>query len=259
MGNRKPKAGFFVIIFEGRTGSSYTVSCLNGHPHVLCYPEVLARENSPLQKKILNGMIDGAAIEQISSAWINPHYFHTLPTKRDVYQTVGFKTKLQDVWQVSQFDSFLHQHKFRLIYLKRRNLIKSALSMLNARRLVGKYGDGNWNASHKEQVQGAFYVPPDALIAQLQKRIRLEAWHQRFFDLYAENKQQFFYEDLLEDEAKFMRRLLSFLDVDDKTVQGLFFKNTPDQLEQAILNYDEIRSLFVNTYFERFFGKRVVV
>lgn len=49
-----------------------------------------------------------------------------------------------------------------------------------------------------------------------------------------------------------MLRLLHFLGVERNPLQGRFFKNTPDKLQDAILNYDEIRHLFLNTYFERF-------
>jgi len=46
---------------------------------------------------------------------------------------------------------------------------------------------------------------------------------------------------------------MSTLGVDDAEMEGRFLKNTPDRLEDAILNYDEIRHLFVGTYFDRFF------
>lgn len=252
-GQRKPSQDFFVIIFEGRTGSSYTISCLNSHPNVLCYPEILVRRPHHIQKEILDGIAQGHAIEKWPQVIINPRYFHALPADKTSFEAIGLKTKLQDVKSVSHFFDYLHKHKFRLLYLKRHNVIKSALSKLNGRRLVKKYGDGHWNALRKEQVQGAFYVPPNALLTQLEERIRFEKWHQCFFELYQGYKKQFYYEDLLRDEKHFMLQVLNFLDVEDCALQGRFFKNTPDALQDAILNYDEIRKLFSNSYFDRFF------
>lgn len=252
-GVRFPKRCFFIIVFEGRTGSSYAVSCLNSHPDIFCYPEILAHHSAIEQQDILTRLADGEKIEKSAQVNLNPMYFHGGMKQAGVLQAVGFKAKLQDIWRVSDFYDYLYRYRFRLIYLKRRNIIKSALSMLNAHHLVREYGDGHWNASRKGQVQGAFYVPPDDLLTQLQERIHLEKWHQRFFDLYEEDKIQLSYEDMLQDEGHFMSRMLGFLQVQQNTLRGRFLKNTPNRLQDAILNYDEIQRLFLNTYFERFF------
>lgn len=255
-GNRKPKQCYFVIVFEGRTGSSYTVSCLNSHSRILCYSEVLAQRPGILQKKILKGLTDGAAIEKRFSMRLNPTYYHGEIQTTDSLDAVGFKTKLQDLKDIVGFDAYLHQHDFRLVYLKRRNVIKSAISMLNAKRLVQKYGDGHWNASQKKQVQGAIYVDPDALLAQIKRRIQLEAYHQRFYGLYGGKKQVFYYEDLLQNEQVFLQELVGFLDAPPESLAGGFLKNTPDLLSDAILNYEEIQSLFRNSHFDRFFDEK---
>lgn len=250
---RKPETCFFVILFEGRTGSSFTVSCLNSHPNVLCYPEVLAHRSAKEQRQLLKHIFLGKPLERLPFVMLNKRYFHGGIVPVQPLQCVGFKTKLQDVARVSKFHGYLHDHNFRMIYLRRRNLIKSALSMLNAHRLVQKFGQGHWNASHKEQVQGAMYVSPDDLLAELTVRIRHEVWHQRFFDLYAGKKRVFFYEDLVRDARAFLEGVQDFLDVPYHDLKGVFLKNTPDRLTDAILNYDEIYALFEDTCFERFF------
>ena len=253
LGARMPTQCFFVIIFEGRTGSSYTVSCLNSHPNIFCYPEVLAHHSLEIQQKILKRVAHGQKIEGLPQVRLNQRYFHGDLQPENTFQAVGFKTKLHDVADVSRFYDYLHQNKFCLIYLKRRNVIKSAISMLNAHRMVRTFGPAHWNASDQKQVQGAFYISPGALLKQLEARICYEKWHQTFFTAYKKKKKVFYYEDLLQNERDFFFQILDFLGVDDAKMEGRFFKNTPDRLEDAILNYDEIRHLFAGTYFDRFF------
>ena len=248
MGLRSPSRGFYVIIFEGRTGSSYTVSALNQHPNVFCYPEVLARCNQMQQRELLDALILGKSITHINPYAEDPMYGARFERSHEVG---GFKVKLNDVYELEKFLDYLERHKFKLIYLKRQNILKSAISWMNARRLRRQYGF-RWNPISKSEVQGALYIDPDVLLDELAVRIRYERWHETFYDAYAGKKRIFYYENLMQNEARFFGDMFGFLEVARHPVRGTFFKNTPDQLHEAVINYDEIRDLCVDTYFERF-------
>lgn len=246
-----PAKGFFVIIFEGRTGSSYTITALNKHPGILCYPEIMANFDHEQQKAMWEALTRGESI-----ATINPYAEYHLYNwgtriQKGNFVVVGFKTKIQDVCSVSVFYDLIQKHQFKLIYLKRQNLLKAAVSWINARRL-NEQVQGHWNATNKMQVQGPLHVDLDELIVELRRRIRFERWHVDFFEAYDGDKRIFYYEDLLANEKDFFVNMQDFLGVGRRSLKGHFVKNTPDQLRDAVVNYTEVRDLCVGTYFERF-------
>jgi hypothetical protein len=60
-----------------------------------------------------------------------------------------------------------------------------------------------------------------------------------------------YYEDLLIDERTIFARVLSFLEVQPKPLQGGTLKNTSDDLREAISNFDELRSHYLGTPYEQ--------
>ena len=167
--------------------------------------------------------------------------------------SVGFKAKLYQVCELKWFFYTIQERGFRLIYLKRRNIIKSVLSACNARRLRRKYGLSN--AEKTRQVLGPVYVEPEAFLVEFGRRARIERGHEIFFEAYKFEKRMSYYEDLLDNQETFFRDLLGYLGVGFAPLTGKFVKNTPDKLSTAIRNYGEIRSLFSGTCFERLFDE----
>lgn len=247
---RDPSACFFVLLFEGRTGSSFVVSSLNTHPNVLCYPEILADRGGNRQRMILDALFAGRPVEHLNPCAANARYFkHGAHLPKDL-TAVGFKVKLQQVHDVPELHDILVGREVRLVYLRRLNIVKAAVSEINAHRLWRK--TGLWNAERADQIQGGIAVDPHRLVKRLRRRERLEAAHRAFFSLYDAPKVEILYEDLMKDEPGFFTRLLDFVGVADRPLQGSFYKNTPDLLHRAIHNYEEVSRFLSRRGFESY-------
>jgi hypothetical protein len=253
---RIPSKTFFAIIFEGRTGSSFVVSCLNSHPKALCYPEVLQDLGARKQEKVLQLIVSGEPLEHFVPRAVQPAYFHGPVQPGPGLASVGFKTKLSDVCRLGWLGTALAEDDFRLVYLKRRNIIKAVVSELNANRLREKFGMGVSNARSEKQVLGPLHVDLGQLVAKLRRRIRREEMHEEFYRKYTRHKIRLHYEDLLGDQSRFLARLLDFLELDDQPMKGRFLKALPDRLREAIQNYQEVKHLLAGTHFEQLLDER---
>lgn len=236
--HRMPSGCFFALAFEGRTGSSHVVSSLNTHPDALCYPEILADVKGPRQKDVLDAFFEGRPVERECPHAANARYFGGRHVTKARFHAVGFKLKLQQVHDLPGFHARLASPSVRLVYLKRKNLVKAAVSEINAQRLWRK--TGLWNAEEPSQVQGGVKVNPDRLVRALERRGALERAHRAFFEICGNPRLELQYEDLLADRDTFLSRLLAFLELEDLPMAGGFYKNTPDCLREAILNYREV-------------------
>ena len=150
-------------------------------------------------------------------------------------------------------DAFLllQEQGYRLIYLYRRNILKSIVSHLNSLRLREKF-PGMSNAVSEDQVMGQIEVDLPAFDYLLKFRKISESLHHWFFDNFAGDKIKMSYEELLEDEAAFSTRTLRFIGVEQQQLHGAFYKNTPDTLREAVTNYAEFAAKFQGTEYAGF-------
>lgn len=215
----------FVILFPGRTGSSLLVSCLASHPEIEAEGERLVR-------------LDAAAQDQ----WLRDHYTRT---RAEAIRAVGFKTKPKDVRDRAAFQSLLDALDVRPITLLRRNLVKLAVSTINARRI--HEATGRWN-----NAAGAPELTPIAIEPEeLEKQIAACDMAQREVMLLAEGLRApalpLEYEDLLADRDAVLGRITGFLGVRPLPMQAGTGKATPDDLRSALLNHDALREHFRGT------------
>ncbi len=211
----------FAILFPGRTGSSWLISCLNSHPEIDARGEELVGRSSRSQQrwiKRLYGGGSGAAAR-------------------------GFKSKLKDVWDLDGFRALLTEHSVRVITMDRRNKIKLAVSTINARRL--KTISGRWNQRQGEEVE----LPPLELDEAELRRVladghRVDEQLGAFADSLDLPRMHPAYEELLAAPEERMRDVQLFLGVPPTSISGDVVKNTDDDLSRAVVNYDDLRSRF---------------
>lgn len=215
----------FVVLFPGRTGSSFLISCLRSHPELLAEGEGLARKPPDEQQR-----------------WI--HELYDTP-RAQTCRAVGFKTKLKDVWNLEAFAGLLRARDVRVISLRRRNPVKLAVSTLNARRLHGQ--TGRWNRTAGVPALGPLSVTTEELAEMIDRCIAAQAEVDAFVRLLALPSTALDYEDLLEDRAEWLRGVTDFLGVAPQELHGTVEKATDDDLRVALADHDAHARHFAGT------------
>jgi LPS sulfotransferase NodH len=215
----------FVILFPGRTGSSFLVSCLSSHPEVIAEGERLVRQSASWQRDWIDGLF-GA------------------PRKAPV-RAVGFKTKLKDVADRDGFARELARHEVRLVTMARRNLVKLAVSTLNARRIHA--ATGRWNNAADAPPLGPLEAGVEEIAAMVDRCEREQREVLAFAESLARPTLHLDYEDLLVDRDAWLRRATDFLEVSPLPLASTVGKATDDDLRAALARYDEVRDHFAAT------------
>ena len=245
---RIPSRGYFVILFNGRSGSSHIVSCLNSHPHAVTYGEMFPGKSRDEQVSLVEAMIAGQPLEALTDAALPNRFRHPQTGKGTRFDAVGLKTKPGDLADREWFSSFLRAHHFKVVHLSRDNHVKRALSMIGCRIL--RQNTGLFNAVEPDQVLGSLQVDPDALFAECQKAEGAEIRLAAYVDSLGLTTHHMTYESLLEDETSSFRNLLDFLGLEPAPLQGRIHKNLNDNLRDAIRNFDEVAARFAGSRHE---------
>jgi LPS sulfotransferase NodH len=233
--SRKPVR--FVILFIGRSGSTYLVDALASHP------EICAQWEGLLGKKGADAQLQRAR-----------EFFTQSP--HGGYPAVGFKTKLSKVKDREGFAKLLGVMGARIILLQRRNTVKHVVSWVNSERIYD--ATGRWNLWTEEN-----RLPPTTIdVAKFDRRLEQVEKGKRALESYAEGMELptlwLNYEDLLVDRRATLDRVFSFLGVRVEPVQGGSIKNTSDDLREALSNFDELRSHYIGTPYEQMFDEVLV-
>lgn len=229
----RPEVTAFVLLMDGRTGSTYLTEALNKHPNVRAFKErfsTLKRDNYGAM-----GQLGWARI------FLNSHDSHL----EEGYTSLGIKTNLRDVVDPDGFASLLQGFQARIVLLQRKNIIEWAVSYFNAVRFNEQTGD--WNL-YTEQNR----LPPLSIDVELFDSWR-ESIESRMVDLeeYVATlglpTLSVFYEDLLMDEESTLATVFGFLNVPYVPVQGSTIKNTSDDLREALANFDGLKAHYTGT------------
>lgn len=224
----------FVLLFEGRTGSTYLMEGLAQHPHIEARGEML----DPLLAR-------GAAAQL---AWTRRYL---TPPWRGPYKAIGFKTKLRAILDPAGFAAILRTSPVSIIHMQRRNRIKSVVSTFKVMQLntikVGEPNAARFNIYTEDQRP----PPPVIDVAKFREILQQRVQREEALAAYIADMQRptlnLFYEDLLLDRPRVFHEVFDFLGVGDYPVSGQAIKLTSDDLRQAILNFDELRAAFVGT------------
>lgn len=223
----------FAILFPGRTGSSYFVSSLDSHPAIIARGEELVHVAAPRQAKWLARFYDEPQDAAI--------------------RAVGFKTKLKDVWDDDAFADFLRRRQVRIVTLVRRNVLKLAVSTLNAQRIAA--ATGKWNRMRGAAELSPLDVEPGQLadvVATCEKRqVRLE----RFVAGLDLPTLRIEYETLLADRDRCFAQAFEFLEVPAAPLDSNVLKATNDDLQHALANFDAIAAHFAGGPWETFLSQ----
>jgi len=216
---RRPRA--FLIFAQGRSGSELLVDLLNSSPDVHCDGEILERT------------------VYAPTAWVEAHRWR----HRD--RVYGFKVKPrqllghQRMADMGRWLAAMDARGYRLVHLRRRNLLRQAVSTIAGRR------DGVWHrrADRSASPPEAFHIDPAEVIRQLELRTRWGRLERAA--LAGLPHATVCYEDDLvgtERHQATLDRLAAWLDVESQPAVSALRPTNPGDLADRIANYDAVRA-----------------
>ncbi len=250
----------FVIIFEGRTGSSELLARLNSHPLIQAYPEILAPTCSlgadPVGKwasirDVFTRLRDGLEI----NSWLAE--YSKVGGSSESLPVRGIKTRLNEasdlVWyekagrrqnfyavEPAQFIPLIQEFNVKLIRLRRKNVVKHAVSWLRAVHLSNSR-DNLWNIRRGQPALEAININPDFLVYTIRWLLNSQRRHDEAYAAFTHRKMMINYEDImLEGDPEWQNRILRFLEVYSMPLVEFHQKLTDDGLTSSIINYGEI-------------------
>ena len=254
----------FFIWFTGRTGSTLLCDLLNSHPDVYCRMEDFSEVVLDLNHGMANENVREFKGVHYSRRICSPKKIVHDPNREQILEHLqwiysggsaacGFKFRFPA--QAAVFPEVLETLQplpgMKVIELIRDNTLKQAISLQNVDRVREDSSQVSCNLTSHTQLD------------PLQLNVELAIKHARFFL----NSRQAFrrvtnefshvlrvsYEDLNQNISSTTARVLGFLGVDvAPELATSFFKTTPDQIADAVANYDELVQAVAGTDLEAF-------
>lgn len=229
----------YVMFMMGRVGSTYLTHLLNSHPEILA-----------LSEELLDLKEEGAEAQM---AWARDFLSPPLVGR---YRVRGFNVKPHDTLDLDAFGRLLQEKQCKILHMQRRNRVKTAISVINGRRLAAQ--TGKWGLFDKANQPPSFTVDFEEFDRAIKHR---EEWDQKLEE-YIRRLQlatlPMYYEDLLQDKDAFLDRVFTFLEVKPWPVEAKTLKITNDDLSKVIENFDELRGRYEETQYEDMFDEVLI-
>jgi LPS sulfotransferase NodH len=247
----------YMITCAARTGSSMLVNLLRSHPEICSHGEVLSPGNI--------GQLAGTyAIKRRAE----PDFADRLSAERDrdpikfLYKivldlqgkkAVCFKLKHDELvlreYKVLR-DEIVNDRDFRIIHLRRENLLRRYLSHYIANRVTGV----TWAVRGQTipEVQPVVLDPRECqkdfetVLAREKNIAELFAPHPGF---------SISYEEMIASDAKKIQSLLDFIGVSRRELTTTTQKLGRDDLRQVIANFEELHTHFAGSPHSKFFDQ----
>lgn len=229
----------FVILFEGRTGSSYLVTSISKHPNVRAGWEEL------VQLKPLG--------HEAQAEWADKALTAPLIGR---FGAVGFKTKLRDIANPTQFSQLLRERNVKVVHMQRRNRVKVAISEINCNVLHAR--TGSYNVYKEDDRLPPIRIDVAEFKSTLAMREQLDSDLKGFVDDLQLPTLDIYYENILLDEPNTLKTTYEFIGVTPRITKGASYKNTNDDLRNALLNFEELKASVSGTPYEDMFDEVLV-
>lgn len=221
----------FVIFAQGRTGSELLRDLLNSHPQIHCDSEILYF-NVLFPKLVIKGL---CAL-----------------SKKDLY---GFKVKIyqlterQYIQNPKQFMTDLHKERWKIIYLKRYNILRQEISIQSGKTRK------KWHYKSKDIVSklDKIHINCAKLIEGMKRREMYLAKEKEVLENLPHIK-VVYENDLLraENHQKTLTKIFNYLNIPSTPVSTKFIKNNPNNLSDFIQNYQEVVQAISKTKYAKF-------
>ena len=219
----------FMILSRGRSGSELLRSLLNSHPEIYCDGEIFTDKLILSPKLFLKGM-----------------------AKKQSVRLYGYKAKpfhlKRQFNQISRIKSEFFTPEIKIIYLKRLNILRQAISVQ-----IGNQKNRWHDTIETGTLNKKFVIDYEELIMQIKSFEKNEKREKEF--LKNIRYHQIIYEnDLLsaENHQTTLDLVFSYLGVNSIQVQTNYIRSTTDHLSDFIKNHDEIISKIKKTDYNRY-------
>jgi hypothetical protein len=203
----------FLILFPGRTGSSWLVSALQSHPDVRAEGEILVKQDAGSQRRMLE------------ERYASPPAAGT---------AIGFKTKLKDVADLEDLRRRIEATPLHLLLMRRADLIRLAISRITARRL--HQHSGRWNLDHRTSAAPTRPIDPQELIEAIDHCDATVRELEAFAEGLEVPRLEVEYAEILGDPEATLARVQEFLGVVARPLESGVRKNTGEDLHVAVPN-----------------------
>ena len=238
----------FIIIGRARTGSNLLRGSLMSHSRIIVFGDIFRLRNAihwgiPFYPQTVS-MLKFMQNEPIK--FLETKVFGKFPSR---ISAVGFKAlypHLGERWK--PVETYLgNQRAFKIIHIKRKNILKSHLSLVRVEQRKGRW----------KNISGPEEDPPPICLDYddcLEAFTDTRTWEKEYDNLFkSHTKIDILYEDLTYNYKGEMKRIQDFLGVDYEVVKPLTHKQSGQPLSRAILNYFELKERFKGTGWEEFF------
>jgi len=242
----------YVILFQGRAGSSYLIDALGRLPGVVASGEDLTELAPPSGSMLrrLRWLVRPAVGD--TPAGVQFAYTRWFYEARwEGAQAVGFKTKVKDIYDHEMLGRLLNEFDVRAIVLERRNLVKQAVSRLNAARLHEERRQ--WNRRTGDASLGPFEADPELFDRMLRRVVFSQDMLDSFIAYLGAPTLRLEYEELERDRATWFGSICQFLGLPPVEPTSGLGKNTPDDLRAVLLNFDALRAQYRGTPYAMMF------
>jgi LPS sulfotransferase NodH len=221
----------FMIFGISRSGSTLLVNLLNSHPKIHCEGEILTQ-------RVTNPFLYAKC--------------HQAYTKKEVY---GFKllvyhlNGVQEIDKPIKFVSRLHQQGYKLIHLKRKNVLRQALSGLYARHL----GTFHMYTDRANVVKDKMHVNVDKLLKKIKVTEKKGVFEEKVLKHIPHLS--FTYEDdlmNLEVQQATVDKITNYLEIPNSKIHTDHVKVAPNKYEDFIENSDEVIEAIENSKYKQF-------
>lgn len=238
----------FVIICPARSGSTMLVHSLNSHPEITCHGESFGDTAS------LVGVCKGSPAERCLARVRDAdcvRYLEEFVLGMCGTKVVGFKFKYDElVWAKHRrvVDKLTKDRSILVIQLDRANLLKRCVSYYAVNKVTHIC-----NTTKVEEVPKGvrLRIEPSQMAADFALIEQREKLFSSRFERH--RRLRITYESLVEQYDQTMESIQEFLGVEIRHLPARTLKMLPDQVQDVLENYEEVRDYFRNTRYAKFF------
>jgi LPS sulfotransferase NodH len=212
----------FVVIARARTGSNLLLSLLNNHQQIRAFGEKFSRLGNKNTKLIFNEIFPKKSTKTIG---FKLFYYHPIDSED------------KSIWEILKNDT-----NFKIIHLQRKNVLRTHISELIARKL------DLWTDRGRSEiglVKKKININVDEFYRVLEKN---EKQIEKVKNKFQQHKMiDVFYEDLVDNRSKTMERVFDFLNVSNHDSKTDLIKQNPEKMNDLIMNYEELVEKLINS------------